>query len=353
MENTVEHASLPDKPVRPVRPGGPVRPGRLGEKEPVVSGPSRPSVKLVPAGAGVPQVGQPAATEEDSLKGSPSQKKKKNSSSGVGQTFRMTERDGQILSFLGRYRFATVGQLARHFDTSETALRNRLPRLEEQGLVTWAWVTQNKPKVWLVTAEGLKTAGLDLREPNIKWGQFRHNIGLVDLGIQFEAAGEVVLTEREIRAGAGRYEPSPRLKKAIEFSRQQANVGEIPADGLSPAQEHERLRRCFIIPMPGRSLGHVPDMVLLRQPYPDGRVGHIAVELELTRKSLGEWRQILAAFRNSDVYDKVHYFVATNEMKKSLSGVIRGLRAEDMITVSVFSPVDLIGDPLTSGSRAK
>lgn len=342
----------PDISQRPVRPMRAVEPveneGVEAPEESVVprlaEGPRRPSLAFREANEPMPVIASP---QEEVVVKAP----KKGVVGGSGKKFRLTDRDLKMLTFLGRYRFATVAQLARAFGTSETALRNRLPRLEAQGLVSWAWVTQNKPKVWLVTTEGLATAGVDLREPTIKWGQFRHNLGLVDLGIEFELAGEIVVTEREIRAGAGRFDPTPRLKKALDMTRAQVGMGEVPTDGLSSDQEADRLRRGFIIPVPGRPLGHVPDMVLLRQPYADGRSGHIAVELELTRKGLGEWRQVLTAYRNSDLYDKVHYFAGSKEIARSMTGVIHGIGAEDKITVSVFNAVDLTGDPTTTGSR--
>jgi hypothetical protein len=345
-------SGVPVRPSVPVRPDLPQRPVRISQGEISVvpdapTGPTRPGVMLVKANTPIPFI---TSTEDDGeevvipVKDTAVKKVS-------GKQFRITERDVKILAFLGRYRYATVGQLARAFGTSETALRNRLPRLAEQGLTSWAWVTQNKPKVWLPTAAGLELAGLNLKVPTIKWGQFRHNMGLVDLGIAFEGSGEAVVTEREIRSAAGRYEPSSRLKKALDMSRMQTNLGDVPTDGFSTGEESDRLRKSFIIQVPGRPLGHVPDMVLLRQPYETGESGHIAVELELTRKGLGEWRQILTAYRNSDKYDKVHYFAGSKEIARSLRGVIAGIRGEDDITVSVFEPVDLTGDPLSAGSR--
>jgi Transcriptional regulators len=115
---------------------------------------------------------------------------------------RLTGRDYQLLAFLGRYKVATVTQIARYFKTSESAMRNRLPRLERAGLLGWAYTGQAKPKAWTVTETGLKVASVALSAPHIKWGTLRHTFGLVDLGITFEHADETVVTEREIRAAA-------------------------------------------------------------------------------------------------------------------------------------------------------
>jgi hypothetical protein len=245
---------------------------------------------------------------------------------------RLTERDHLILGFLARYRCATVGQLARMFDTSEPALRMRLPRLERAGLVTWAWAAQTKPKLWLITSSGLATVGMHLSVPTIRWGQLRHTLGLVDLGISFESSGEVVLTEREIRAAATRYMPTDRLKSSINFD-----------------DDPDVIRRQLIVPSAGRAMGHIPDMVLVRQSFANGLSGNISIELELTRKNYTEWKNILTAYKNSTVFHEVYYFVVSSEIKRGLNSVIKSVGAGDKIKVLQFKPVDLTADPYVTG----
>lgn len=258
---------------------------------------------------------------------------------------RLTPRDHLILIFLARYRVATIAQLARVFGTSQTALRNRLPRLERAGLLDWAWGAATKPKLWLITEAGLDTVGMDLNAPTVKWGQLRHTLGLVDLGIAFEEAEEVVLTEREIRAAATRHLPTARMKSAIG-----------PAF-LDPSISYEDrammiegvVRESLILPIPGRAFGHIPDMVLVRQPYPNGASGNVSIELELTRKSISEWKTILTQYRDSYIFAEVYYFVLSKELKNSLNSVIKSIHAEDKIRVFDFKPVDLAADPYVSG----
>lgn len=273
---------------------------------------------------------------------------KKNMIGGI----RLTARDIKMMEFLARYRTATVGQLARRFETSETALRNRLPLLDKAGLITWSWAAQTKPKIWRITEQGLKTVEMSLTTWTVSWGQLRHTLGLVDLGIAFELAGEVVLTEREIRAAAAQYTPTARLRTAIEMTRYRSDLDGMPADGLDPIAMMERVKAALILPVPGRPNGHTPDMILVRQPFPSGASGNIAIELELTRKGLDEWRKIFEAYARSTDFDKVYYFVKGADMVRSLKQVAAAVGAADKILIEKFEPVDLTADPNVTGGGA-
>lgn len=256
---------------------------------------------------------------------------------------RLTERDMEIMAFLARYRIANVSLLSQRFGTSVSALRNRLPALEREGLITCSWVTQTKGKVWLITSAGLSTVGMNLTAPTVRWGQLRHTLGLTEMGIKFELAGENVLTEREIRAAATRYTPTKRLRTAIDFA---ATVQALE-EGADPVVE--RIRTALTVPVPGRGFGHIPDMVLAREPYPNGASGSIAIELELTRKGLSEWKTVLTAYRDSPNFDQVYYLVVSSEIKRGLEGVIKALGAQNKIHVMPIVLNDLTGDPESSG----
>lgn len=250
---------------------------------------------------------------------------------------RLTERDYQLLTFLARYRLATIGQLARQFDTSEGALRNRLPRLEKAGLLAWAYTGQTKPKVWTITDTGLKVAGVHLKAPQISWGTLRHTLGLVDLGITFEQAGELVVTEREIRAAATRDTPTARMRTAIDLRKH-----------LDPdVDSSQAAARGYILPTPGKAWGHIPDMVLVRQPFDNGASGNIAIELELNRKTLADWKTILTAYRDSPQFAQTIYYITDGEVERGLTGTINALNAQDRIQVVRFTPIETTALPGT------
>jgi len=246
---------------------------------------------------------------------------------------RLTGRDYQLLAFLGRYKVATVTQIARYFKTSESAMRNRLPRLERAGLLGWAYTGQAKPKAWTVTETGLKVASVALSAPHIKWGTLRHTFGLVDLGITFEHADETVVTEREIRAAA-RDVPTSRLHGTL--------LTHISPDG---EEETRDAADTYIIPIKGRQLGHIPDMVLARPPYPSGASGFIAIELELHRKNIKEWQTILTAYRDTPLYDKVVYYTPDRDIRRALKKHITQLNAAHRISIEHFTPLETAADP--------
>lgn len=322
---------------------------------PVISVSDEPSVKenviWVEAGTSLPVVGgviedddeddfddsedeeiEPEKTSKSTSKKRSSKSKK----SGLGG-IRLTDRDKELLEFLGRYRFATVSQISRRFNTSEKTLRNRLPKLRDAGLVDSVFMVHNRPQVWLVTTTGLSTVGMNLTAPKIKWGQVRHTLWLVELGIAFENAGENVLTEREIRAAATRYSPTPRMRASVDFYKSMELMEEIEEQD---SEVDTRVTSALTVPVPGRGIGHIPDMVLARQPFPNGYSGSIAVELELTRKNLGEWRTILTAFRDSDRFAEVYYYVTNSEVKRAMNRVVKALGAEEKIHILMFEPID-------------
>jgi DNA-binding transcriptional ArsR family regulator len=262
--------------------------------------------------------------------------KKKSSKKNALGGIRLTNRDKHILEFLGRYRYATVAQLARRFDTSEKTLRNRLPKLREGGLVDSVFIVHARPSVWLVTSAGLKMIGMNLTAPSIKWGQVRHTMLLVELGITFEMSDENVLTEREIRAAATRYSPTPRMKASVDFYKSMQQLEEFEEE----SDVDTRVTSALTVPVHGRGIGHIPDMVLAREPFPSGVSGSIAIELELTRKNLGEWRTVLSAFRDSNRFAEVYYFVTSREVSKAMTRVVKALGAEDKIFIRMFEPED-------------
>ena len=270
---------------------------------------------------------------------------------------RLTSDDYDIVTFVARYRVATAAQLARMTGRSVKALKNRLPALERAGVLTSFFAPDNGPKLYTATADGLLYANMDLPGGgNVSWGLLRHYLHLTDVGVAMESAGEIVLTEREIRATSLRHEyvgaravdgatyqaaATPRMQTALEAAPAYSpgtQVADIVTDG-------------YVIPAVGSNSIHIPDMVLLRQPYDDGRSGNIAVEMELTRKSFKRWTEIIRAYVASPIFATVVYYVTEKSMKRGLEHVIGDVAgAEGKVFVNMFEPVDMAWDP--AGRRA-
>ena len=93
------------------------------------------------------------------------------------------------LAWLGRYRYATTGQLAEKFAVSDRMVRARVVRLEQMGLVVrYAWMA-GSGSVVLPTADGMKVAMVDLPVPDFKHGTVAHELAVVSLGLMWEAHG--------------------------------------------------------------------------------------------------------------------------------------------------------------------
>jgi hypothetical protein len=333
-------------------PTTPPRPPMLPITRPLVAAPSTPAQReAVPGPAGEwtdveylagDATGLPtgatesqwsAAAEANTEVSEPKRKPRhKSSLKQRGPGMRLTERDIVILQFLTRYRFANYPQIAGYTGRSEEALRQAMGRLRRAGLVTTPANRETRVidrDLWLPTKVGVDLSGLDLPVPTYSPATAFHTLGLVDIGIRFEAAGETVVTEREIRAADTRERPTDRMLRA------QAFYGD-PAAGRPP----------FVISL-GAGQGqftHIPDAVLLRAPS-DGSPQTVAIELELRRKPPTQWRKILRAYRDSPNIGYVVYFTDSKPIRDGLAQAAKALSMEHMMEVRRYKKPDHRGAP--------
>lgn len=295
-------AGLPTRP-----PGVAPMPSPLGPAPPAARGPAGGGV-LPARPPGVPPVpvGEPVDAGEWSTR--PSRGRRAAGGGGV----MLTGRDVAILRFLTRYRYATYPQIAAAFGVGYSALRHRLPRLAREGLLVRRGIGKSGYGVWLPTDAGVRVGGLDLPTPTLSWATVAHTLGLVDIGIRFEALGETVVTEREIRA---------------------ADTRERPGEGDGPR---------YLVPLggPGGVYRHVPDLVLARPPAADGAAQSVAVELELVHKPAAQWRKILRGYREAPHLGGVVYFVASRKIAVGIDRAAREVGAEQVVAVRRFTPAD-------------
>jgi hypothetical protein len=124
---------------------------------------------------------------------------------------RLTERDVELLRWLADFRTgATVEQVARRFEMGESRAYRRLGQLRAAGFLMHERMFWAQPGPWLITVDGMAVVGVDRPEPRIDVRVYRHDLAVVDLAIEFELAGERVLTARaaetlEPPAPAARY----------------------------------------------------------------------------------------------------------------------------------------------------
>lgn len=266
--------------------------------------------------------------------------------------FTLNERDIAIIRLLGRFRFGYRTQVERYCDRKD--LSRRMTQLANAGFLRNEMVTQTQA-LWTPTQAGLDVAGLDV--PPLSHGKITpttigHTVGLLNLGIDLEQGkkdnnilkdprwpyeyrremnpdgsyrletGETIVTERMIVQSYNRakalyteHEMKQQLEEALNW-KPKPGANTLQAFGPETKEGNEWM---FVIFSPSKT--HTPDMVLVRPRNADGSCAHIAIELELTPKSIPEWRRILSSFKGSRMYMTTAYFTHKRTIANSLTAL--------------------------------
>lgn len=255
--------------------------------------------------------------------------------------------DVEVLGFVARYRFVTARQIARRFGSHYDTVRSRLSRLRGEGLVE-SWQVAAGRCVYAGTRKGLRFVGCeDLVVARPTLGAMRHTLGLADVGIGLEVAGERVVTDAVARSWAARVDPKGTagvgnkkaladwrgvarervVEKIVEAGFTQTGDGSDMFDGHDPD--------VFVLPVPGKKTPHSPDLVLLREG------GNVAVELELTKKEPRDWAVLLQAYAHAgSPFAHVLYLTDRRDIATGLLRVSEQHSLHQVVTVRRWSPVD-------------
>jgi DNA-binding Lrp family transcriptional regulator len=193
------------------------------------------------------------------------------------------QRDGDVLRFIGRFRFVTDALLAERFGVSRQQMNLRLRRLDAAGLVERT-KAPTEPRLTMLTRNGARAVDLPPRRAARTDAQRDHELALVWLVIQLErAGGALVRTERECRtleaADAGRY--------SVTVTR--------------PGRPEER---------------RWPDVVL------DGNGRRSALELELSAKGTTRLQAIVDAYAAAPWFDEILFLAASVSIAKRLARAV-------------------------------
>ena len=128
----------------------------------------------------------------------------------------LTERDGEWLSWVGRWRGVTAPQVAARWvpdlPSGVKVVERRIRVWRELGLVTSVRVLADAPGVVSLTREGMKAAGLEGPVRQVTVGQLRHDLAVTDCATWlWRARGDRMMTEREIRAADPATTTTPRF----------------------------------------------------------------------------------------------------------------------------------------------
>ncbi len=118
-----------------------------------------------------------------------------------GGGFVVTERDVELVAWLGRVRLATVEQVQARFGMARSKAYGRLQGLRGLGLVRHERAVPG-PGVFLATRAGLSAAEVELAPATMSLGSLRHDLAVTSVMAELEPrfGWGRILTEREMRA---------------------------------------------------------------------------------------------------------------------------------------------------------
>ncbi len=118
-----------------------------------------------------------------------------------GGGFVVTERDLELVGWLGRVRLAAVEQVQARFGMARSKAYGRLQGLRELGLVRHERGVPGRG-VFLATRAGLSLAKVELAPATMSLGSLRHDLAVTDVVAELEprVVGGRIVTEREMRA---------------------------------------------------------------------------------------------------------------------------------------------------------
>jgi hypothetical protein len=227
--------------------------------------------------------------------------------------FRVTDRDREIVRWVGRLRMVTAAQISERFELGRAVSYARLSGLVRLGLLEHTRVFHATPGVYTASRAGLATVELALPPARIDLRTYEHDLELSSLVVELERefGSDRLTTEREMRgadtAVGGTVHERPRFAVPLIGGRGQLQ--------LTPAR-HRRL--------------HFPDCAIASA---DGNGAILAIELERTAKGRARLRGILTAYVAARHIGQVRYYAVTERVRKLLAAEVEQVGARDLISV--------------------
>ena len=220
--------------------------------------------------------------------------------------FRVTDRDLEIVGWLGRVKVASIEQIKHRFGMGQTQAYTRLKGLRRVGLVDHERLLHSGG-VFYATGKGLRAVRSSLPVVKVRVGNLRHDLAATDAVVVLEKRGAKLLTEREIR------------------------------------REHRELGKqlyCTDMQEPGRTYRskHTPDLVILG---PNDQ--WVAVEVELNTKATRRTVEILKSYRRKrDRFVGVLYLVPTDRDKTRIQNQARKALLHDYKVAVKDKPTEVL-----------
>jgi hypothetical protein len=210
-----------------------------------------------------------------------------------------TERDAEIVEWVGRLGAAGAEHVMARFHMGRSWAYARLSALVEDGLLEQKQLLHRQPGQYVAAAEGLRWRGLQrLGVYRLSVGGFEHarQVATVAVALHHGLSAWTLLSERELRV----------VESECGELVASARLGELPG---------------------GRPAIHRPDLALVS---PERRV--VAVEVELSIKA---HRRLLAMCRGYTRARHINhvYYLANSAAGRAVTRAVEQTRAQDRITV--------------------
>jgi hypothetical protein len=234
----------------------------------------------------------------------------------VAPEISLTEADLSVLGPLAEHRILIVPQVALLLGVSERTAARRLKRLHDARLLHFEQTFNGQPAGAKITAGGLRAIGSSLKAPYLNLNEYRHDVGVawMWLAARDGAFGEIAeLT-------------SDRRMKVEDAAA--VPVGGRPKWGIGLG----------LLGPHGTPQHHYPDLMLQMAS------GHrVAVELELTSKSVRRMSRIMLAYASDARIDDVLYLAANQRIAGRVTEAARRAGIGDRVHVQRLAPDGIEG----------
>lgn len=277
-----------------------------------------------------------------------------------GASFILNEKMTQVLSFLALFRYAKPNHIAQLFGESPRTAKDRLYRMQQNGLVESRKIYAGT-SIWFLTEAGLIVSGYDVRkitDSRLTYSMFPHQftvnhvaanlwggklnvLGLSDFPVNNRVdmkghprLGEQLTSELEILSAFSKmklFEDAAQFRPKLMDIRDTEFKKWVSSDdrGNVPSPEMIYGNEWMYTMFPPLSVGiayHVPDLVVKRPRSADGTPKSIAIEVEINNKPESSYRRSLQAFADDKViFDKVIWVCKTIGPAKKLEKIGREL----------------------------
>ena len=228
----------------------------------------------------------------------------------------LTEADLSVLGPLAEHRILIVPQVAVLLRVSDRTAARRLKRLHDAGLLRQDSIFHGQPGAAAITGRGLRAIGSSLKAPYLNLNEYRHDIGVAWMWLAARDGAFGKLTDMT----------SDRRMKAEDAATVATGGRPRWGVGLGLLGRH------------GSPQHHYPDLML------EQASGHrVAVELELTSKSIRRMSRILLSYASDARVDHVLYLVANGRIGGRVSQAAQRAGIGDRVHVQVLAPDGIEG----------